>query len=438
MKLEDYLQLHATKDSDKVAVISEERAYTYGQLYDMVCEKVKGLPSGERTVVFRATQTIDFLVTYFAIHMAHAVAVPLGKDMPDEVYEKVRKDLKNQILPVDTADILFTTGTTGRAKGVIVSHQAIIANAENLIVAQGYTSELTFIISGPLNHIGSLSKIYPIIVQGATLYLLDGMKDMNAFYSALDSPYQKMATFLVPTSIRMLLRFSFNRLAQYSDKIDFIETGAAPISRSDMTKLCQSLPHSRLYNTYASTETGVISTYNFNDGRCIESCVGYPMKHSSIEIKEGETIVCGGETLMSGYVDDEESISRLSNDRSIATQDVGFIDDEGMLHLQGRNDDIINIGGFKVAPFEVENTALMINGIRDCACIAVNHPISGKALKLLLACNESETIEFTSIAKFLKSKLEGYKVPSLYQYVSHIRRTYNGKIDRKAYTFHDT
>lgn len=73
------------------------------------------------------------------------------------------------------ADILYTTGTTGKSKAVMISHETIMADAENLVEAQEYDGDLTFIINGPLNHIGSLSKIYPVIYTGGTIQLIDGM-----------------------------------------------------------------------------------------------------------------------------------------------------------------------------------------------------------------------------------------------------------------------
>jgi len=114
--------------------------------------------------------------------------------------------------------------------------------------------------------------------------VVDGMKDLNRFFAAFDYPAEKTATFLVPASIRMLIQFSSDQLAKLADKMDFIETGAAAIAQADMEKLCELLPKTRLYNTYASTETGIIATYNYNDGRCLEGCLGRPMSHSRVTI----------------------------------------------------------------------------------------------------------------------------------------------------------
>jgi acyl-CoA synthetase (AMP-forming)/AMP-acid ligase II len=292
---------------------------------------------------------------------------------------------------------------------------------------------LAFIVNGPLNHIGSLSKIYPVIMLGATLILVDGMKDLNAFWKAFDYPALKVATFLVPASIRILIQFSSEQLAAYAEKIDFIETGAAAISQADMETLCRLLPKSRLYNTYASTETGIISTYNFNDGKCVAGCLGRPMPHSQVFITSEGHIACKGETLMSGYVGDPERTATVLSDGVVYTSDIGHIDEKGMLHLSGREDDVINVGGFKVAPTEVEDAAMAFPDIQDCICISVEHKIMGRALKLLVVMKDGRVLNKRALAQFLKNKLETYKIPTLYEQTETVKRTFNGKLDRKFY-----
>ena len=191
------------------------------------------------------------------------------------------------------------------------------------------------------------------------------------------------------------------------------------------------LPTTRLYNTYASTETGIIATYNYNDGRCTEGCLGKAMKNSRFFITEKGTIACQGQTLMSGYFGEEEMTRKVLRDNTLYSSDLGNIDDEGMLHILGREDDVINTGGFKVAPSEVESVALERPEISDCICIAAPHPIIGTVLKLLIVSDGD--IDKKGIARYLQSKLESYKVPFFYEKVECIHRTFNGKIDRKFY-----
>ncbi len=433
-KIEDFLATHAAALNDKTAIVCNGNRCSYAGLFDRVQHTAEILSkNNQHTVVFRSSQTIDFLVTYMAIHELGGVAVPLAHDMPETAFNAICAQIADTEIPHDVADILFTTGTTGRQKGIMISHRAILANAENLVDSQHYRPDLTFIVCGPLNHIGSLSKIYPTLMVGGTLHILEGMKDINEFYHALDEAPSKAATFLVPTTIRILLNLGAEKMATYAEKIDFIETGAAPIAETDMKKLCHTLPLSRLYNTYASTETGIISTYNFNDGRCLQGCLGKPMKHSSIAISPSGHIVCHGPTLMSGYVGEPALTAQVLRNGSLHTQDLGFIDMEGMLHIKGRTDDVINIGGFKVAPTEVEDAALSVTGVRDCICISANHPILGQALKLLIVESEPGMLSKRKVAMALQKKLEQHKVPLLYEFTNEIKRTFNGKLDRKVY-----
>ena len=436
MKLEDYLKRDAELFPDKIAVVCGSESVTYAALYQKVvaCSDnlMKSYHSGQ-IVSIRSSQTIDFLVTYFALHKIGCVVAPLEKDTPDSLFKSISDKLSCYNTPEGIADVLYTTGTTGSPKGVMISHETIIADAENLIGGQCFCHDLVFVINGPLNHIGSLSKVYPIILLGATLVITDGLRDINAFFDAFNYPAKKFATFLVPASIRILIKFSAQRLSELADKIDFIETGAAAIAHEDMLTLCKLLPQSRLYNTYASTETGIISTYNFNDGKCLAGCLGMPMKHSVVTITEKGLIACKGGTLMSGYIGEPERTATILYNETLYTSDLGYIDDLGMLHLTGREDDVINVGGYKVAPTEVEDAALSYPIIKDCVCVSVVHPITGLALKLIVVVEENESFDKRELARFLKRKLESFKIPQFYEIASSIKRTNNGKIDRKYY-----
>ncbi len=433
MRLEDYLQRNAELYPDKVAVVCGDQLCTYRQLAEMVNERTAHLTVKGQLVPFRSSPSIDFLVTYFSIHRAGGICVPLEKDLPGQQLEEYQKCFKDSTVPPDTADVLFTTGTTGKSKGVMISHNAIIADAENLIDSQGYHAELTFIVNGPLNHIGSLSKIYPILLVGGTVRIVDGMKDLNAFFRAIEEAPSRVATFLVPASIRMLLTFSAGRLAACKDKIEFIETGAAPIALADMERLCESLPKSRLYNTYASTETGIIATYDYNNDECLAGCLGKPMCHSSLFITEKGNIACQGDTLMTGCFGDETLTASVLRDGTLYTADLGEIDPEGRLRLRGRDGDVINVGGYKVVPTEVEDAALSISSVKECVCIPFPHPVLGTVLKLLVVLHDGYPLDKRQLARALREKLEAYKVPMQYEQVDRVRRTFNGKIDRKAY-----
>ena len=485
--LEAYIAHHAVHRPDKLAIVCGQDRCTYADLQARINSKLSTLNSQLSTlnsqlstlnsniVPLRASSTIDFLVTYFALHRLGLVAAPLERDMPEEAFQRVSAELTAHRCPAGTADVLYTTGTTGRSKGVMVSHKAILADAENLIAGQGFTENLNFVVNGPLNHIGSLSKVYPVMLLGATLIIVDGLKDLNAFFAAFTYPETLnsqlstlnsiYATFLVPASVRILLQLASDRLAALADRLDFIETGAAAMAQADMEALCRLLPNTRLYNTYASTETGIICTHNFQienrksvneienrksvneienrksvNRKCAPGCLGRPMPHSNVHITEAGLIACTGDTLMTGYVGEPERTAQVLRDGVLYTSDLGTIDSDGRLHLQGRQDDVINVGGFKVAPTEVEDAAMSHPSVADCICIAVDHKITGKALKLLVVLADNSQFSILNsqfkraLARFLSTRLEPFKVPMLYEQVDSIRRTFNGKPDRKSYT----
>ena len=469
---------------DKIAVKCGEETYTYSQLWEKVINRAYALCAEygiaedkfkiyaslkKKPIPFRTSQSIDFLVEYLAIHVAGGVAVPLDKDMLDDVFldyqrkltlSGIRKGLRKRCCLHDVGDVLFTTGTTGKPKGVMIGQNAMDESSFLLSTRQEYSHDLHFIVTGPLNHFGNLSKIYPVLSNGATLHIIDGMKNLNVFFETMDREIAlsrtepeatrkepKFATFLVPASIRMLLTFARDRLASYANWIDFIETGAAPISQADMKLLCAILPKSRLYNTYASTEIGVVSTYNFNCPECLVGCVGH-VEYLFCRILDPDTkekmkrrkqpnfgeIACGGRTLFSGYYDDEELTRSSMHHGLFHTSDLGEMRSDDYLFLKGRMDDVINVGGYKVAPTEVEDAALALPGVKDCICIPAQHQVLGTVLKLLVVLLDGFGFDKRQIALMLKEHLESYKVPTMYEQVESINRTYNGKLDRKSYT----
>ena len=248
----DYVHRWASECPEKPAIISRDVVISYRELYD----RMKNSPS-------KYPLKGDLL--------SHSGSLPTGEGGGRGHFT----------LPIpllgeswDSDFCLYTTGTTGKSKGVVISQKAVIANSENLIAGQGFTHDLVFVIAGSMEHLGCWSKIFPVLMLGATIYVIeDGMKDIDGFFKAFDLPLEKyslpantkFATFLVPSNIRILLQFASDRLEALADRMDFLETGAAPMPHSDMLTLCKILPNTRLYNTYASTETGIISTYNYND-----------------------------------------------------------------------------------------------------------------------------------------------------------------------------
>jgi len=414
----DYVAKVVERYPDTLAVICHGEQLTYAQLWEAVGKEALRLRDIEHIqegqyYVQACTQDIAYVVRFLALHLIGA-----------------------------RCDILYTTGSTGKPKAVLLSDEGMIANGENLIDAMGFHHGLTFVICGPLDHFGPWSKMLPVFMTGGTLHILDGLKDLDALFDALrPSTFAnvgaKSATFLVPSAIRMLLQFSRERLTELADCIEFIETGAAPMATSDMQQLREVLPNTRLYNTYASTETGIVCTYPYHLAQSIlQGCVGPPMKHSEVSIGPDGEICVSGPILMAGYLnEDADGHFQLEPvGKSFQTSDLGYLDSEGRLFLTGRSSEFINIGGLKLSPVEVEDAAMGFAGIIDCLCIPISHPVMGQVPKLLIVLQEGVTLNKKEIARYLKDKLtETWKVPINYEVVEEIRKMPNGKKNRKSY-----
>ncbi len=429
----EWLRRHAADAPDRVAVCCAARQITYRQLLDEALALARTLAPGQRFVLLRDTQDAHFIVRYLAAHLAGKVAVPIDAAMPGAAADRIKSLTCAARVPHGVADVLFTTGTTGQPKGVMESHRAIAADAENLVEAQGYHAGLTFVASGPLSHIGTLSKVWPTLLAGGTLHVTKGMKDADALLRAFETAPGRAATFLVPASIRILLALDRRRLSAAAHKVEFVETGAAPMTAADMRLLRETLPQSRLYNTYASTETGIIATHDYSTGECVPGCLGRPMRHSRFFTTPDGRVACQGPTLMTGYLADDLLTASVLRDGILYTGDTGHIDASGRLHLEGRHDDVINVGGYKVQPSEVENAAMAAGGLKECVCVACAHPIVGAALKLIAVPDGTVPFDARRLARHLGAVLEPYKVPSRYEQAEAVARTYNGKIDRKHY-----
>ncbi len=136
---------------------------------------------------------------------------------------------------------------------------------------------------------------------------------------------------------------------------------------------------------------------------------------------------------MTGYVGDPILTRKVLDGGIVYTNDIGYIDKDGFVYVLGRKGDVINVGGLKVSPEEVESAALGFASIDDCVCVPVDDCITGKALKLLVVVHGGGELDKRALVESLKARLESYKVPHIFAAVDKIERTYNGKVNRRYY-----
>ena len=473
----------AQERPDRAAVIANDNEITYAQLWKEIqgfAEYIKSFdfPEGSRIIV-KSDSDIWFAVSCFAIQLTGNVHVPLEKSIGVKGLEDVASqlgaamvisntDIQGDFVSVDsdkvreigaenykdglefifptkemTCDILFTTGTTGKSKGVVISHRAVVAVSENVQYGAEIPDDNVYLVPAPINHASAIRKLYVSMLTGTTVVLLDGFKDIRKFYSYIEK-YNVTSILMPPAAVRMLLVLSKKELAKYSGQLHHIHTGSAAFPEADKELLCSLLPETRLYFAYGSSEAGCVSMFDYSKHKGLISCVGKPNKNAHIfivddnrqEIQSSSTnqglIAIKGGMTMTEYFEEPELTKEVLVDGVVYTNDMGYIDENGFVYMLGRRGDVISIGGLKIAPTEVENIVLRFPGIAECACFAVEDRMGGYVPKLNIVEEKGADVDINELKKHMASYLEAFKVPKLVAKVEEIPKTSNGKIDRKV------
>lgn len=469
---------HAQKQPEKIAFIINNIAVSYGEFFRKVSAAAAfytklGITRGSH-VLSVACPDLPYVVSMYALLGIGAVHIPAENRIPAARLAEIAHSVDAQLIvspedpqcgvqwvsgqtvcestevnedwepvPVsdDCSEIIFTTGTTGKSKGVMLSSYCLDTYIGAINPSFRLEKDSAFLVTTPLNHVGGLHRIHQCMAVGCTVVLLDGVKDLRAFFAAIYD-YNVTHTYLPPASVKMLLTLAKKKMAMLDGKLQFIYTASAPFPVADIEVLMSILPNTHLHQGYGSSETGSVCNCCYNAPGETINCLGKP--YPCVEVKlldaEGNVVtepnkegfICVKSDMnMLGYYKEPELTASVLKDGYVYSKDLMYFDEAGGLHFAGRGDDVINIRGFKVAPVEVEDVALKHPAVNDCVCVPYDDRVRGRVVKMLVKLNEGFELDTESIAQFLSEKLEAYKVPHIIEEVSEIARTHNGKLNRK-------
>lgn len=475
----------AEQRPETVAIIAEEQKITYGELWKEIRGfaaylQSLGLTKGDRVVV-KAKNDIWYAVSCFGIHLAGCVHVPLEKTIEREGLKAVAEQLTPSLVisditvegmvypnidsaqvrelarknfdetlhfdfprPETLCDILFTTGTTGKSKGVKVSHRAQVALVENVTSGFDMPVDNKFLAPNPINHAAGIRNLNICMFMGTTIILLDGYTNLKAFFACIQD-YHVTGIYMPPSAVRMILLLAGNELAKYRDQLQYIHTSSAPFPETDKERMRKLLPNTKLYVTYGCSEVGRACIIEYSKIGRGEGCVGRPTIHTRVLIVDNDRheiqssvnnqglIAITGDTVMDGYYNDPELTAKTLVNGVVYTNDIGYIDEEGYLYVMGRRDDVINVGGLKIAPTEVEGVALRFPGVAECVCYPVKDRLGGISPKLNIVEEAGADVDTAALREYMLRHMEAYKVPKQIEKTKEIPKTANGKIDRKIY-----
>ena len=179
----------------------------------------------------------------------------------------------------EIAEILYTTGTTGKSKGIAISYKNNIALAENIAYGTEMKEGNVELIPLPLSHSHGLRCAYANFFRGGAIVLVDGVAQVKKIYD-LVKDNKVTAMDLSPTAVSVLIRMSRGKFKDFADQLDYIQVGTAALSEDVKELMKNEFPGQRLYNFYGSTESGRSCALNFNSSDDRKNCIGRPTKNA--------------------------------------------------------------------------------------------------------------------------------------------------------------
>ena len=465
-------------NTDKLAVADVNQMLTYGELTDAIKKVASymteiGISYDDKLLV-ECTQDIRFIVLDLACQYIGAVFVPFEKDAVlsrvSDIYVETAAtfiigcDSYSEVgrwYDIDTvwseafsksdasvvqkenevAEILFSTGTTGKPKGIVISNKANVAIAQNIADGVKMSQDTIELIPLPLSHSHGLRTCYANLLNCSGVVLIDGVKNIKLFFDVIEK-YSVNAIDISPTIAALLLKIAKRGLKKIADSIDYVEIGTAALNDTVKEGLKAIFTQTRLYNFYGATEAGrscVLEFGEYDD----TGCIGKPSVNASIQIVDDNrnvinsckdnvgSIIVSGDMMMEGYLNDPELTRSTLDNGILYTNDIGYINENGYVYVIGRQGDVINYKGIKIAPEEIEAVVLKCRGIRDCACVPEKDEICGQLPKLFIEVDEGASIDVNTLREYIRTQLEESRVPKNIVIIDKIPRSLNGKILRR-------
>jgi len=500
LRLHDYLDFHAREAPDAEFAVFEKRVVTHAeakQRVDQIANALlaEGLGVGDRVAIL-AKNCPEYPLFYYACSKMGAVPVPLNYRLAPPEWAYILRDAQAQLVvargdlvravdtvraelptrrwlalaadppagwdrfeawadaastaPVtceidDLADAyqMYTSGTTGRPKGAVLSHRAVTSNVSQLQVDFRLYPGDRYLIVAPVYHAAAAIATFLTTAHGGSLYLQEDFVPAEVVRALSE---EKIAlTTLVPAMIQACLVMVPDVAERKYTDLRQIAYGAAPIAEGTLRRALE-IFGCDFVQGYGMTETSAVLTLLSpadheralkDRPELLRSC-GRPILGTEIRVVDahdqplpsGEIgeIVARGPQLMRGYWNMEEATQAALAGGWMHTGDAGTIDVEGYLFIEDRVKDMIVSGGENVYPREVENVLFEHPAIADAAVIGVPHDVWGETVKAIVVLREGQTADPEAIVSFCRGKLAGYKLPKSIDFMPALPRNASGKV----------
>lgn len=468
------LQQRADEHPAKTALIFDDEAVTYRQLVHGIRRAVtflqeQGVKAGD-VVALYAEKTKEFYFCYFGVHLMGAAVLNLDPAIKEErrrfIFEQTQpcyclgsglmadkpfselhleQYAPNEELTAPAmdavAEIMFTTGTTGAPKGVLLTQANIAASSYHINTFLGTNGNDVDAIALPVCHSFGIGRSRCMLTVGGTIVLVPGFSNPMKLFTTMHD-YKVTGLAIVPAAWAYLYQMSGDKLAEYATHLRYMEIGGAPMPVETKHHLMELFPNARICMYYGLTEASRSTFMEFRSESEHLDSVGRPSPGVAVRIysedgrlltpgNEGEICIKGNH-VMKGYLHDTGENTYYGS--YFRSGDWGYMDKAGYIHVCSRKKDMINVGGKKVSPEEVETILNSIPGVTESACVAAPDPqgILGEVVKAIVV-SDGVTPQPTdeTIIAVTSERLEHYKVPVFIEWRDAITRTASGKIQRQ-------
>ncbi len=339
----------------------------------------------------------------------------------------------------DLAAILYTSGTTGRPKGVMLTHANLVSTAGSIAAYLKNTPDDVVLSVLPLAFGYGLSQLTTTALVGFTLIL------ERSFAFPLDTlarMVEHRVTGLpgVPSVFATLLQMEAVKTADLSS-LRYLTNAAAPLPVAHIHRLAEQFPQAAFHSMYGATECSTriasldpsrLADKPGSVGKAISVCDACVVDANGDRAAPGVVgeLAVRGANVMRGYWNQPEATARCLQDGVFLTGDLFRTDDEGFLHFVARKDDVFKCRGEKVSPTEVEGVLCEIEAVAEAAVMGVADAVDGMAIKAFIVLRADSTLTPAAIMRHCRGRLEGHMLPKFIEFRTSLPKTESGKLKR--------
>jgi acyl-CoA synthetase (AMP-forming)/AMP-acid ligase II len=473
------------RDQHQLAFIDlggeDERSFTYADLDGMArgvarALAARGFARGDRIAILSANRT-EFIAAYYGVMRAGLVAVPVNYRFPAATIDFIIRDAGARLVfcdltrraqcptglpvvcfggngaesfdgfldpgpfdalparPAEPAMFLYTSGSTGVPKGVVLSHQSHIWVAETRLNGQDL-SHHRFLVAAPLYHMNALALATLAGIAHATIVLLPQFSAPD--YIAAIERHRCTWLTAVPPMIAMMLREHDLMARADLSSVAFVRMGSAPVSQSLMAALHRALPAAKVTNAYGTTEAGPVVFGPHPDGLSQpEMSVGYPHPQVALRLVDDNGRIADQGALemkcpavMLGYHNRPDLPPPITADGFYRTGDVFRRDADGFHYFFGRTDDMFVSGGENIYPGDVERMLERHPAVVQACVVPIDDDIKGQKPVAFIVAKAGEAPDAEDIKRFALANAPAYQHPRFVWFIDRLPLSSTNKIDR--------